>query len=246
MNKLYKKNELAFALIHIVIYVVGISMADSISVSLGTEKSVTAIATVLLSLWLFMWIKKEGLTEKYGLCKSVVAPVKMLFYLPLVIVISVNLIFGVKMNMSLLETALYIISMLCVGFIEEVIFRGFLFKAMAKDNIKSAVIVSSVTFGIGHIVNLVNGSGADTVSTLLQVVYAIAIGFLFTVIFYRTKSLISCVVTHSLVNSLSVFSDESTMTMGEEFFSAGILVVVPVLYTVYILKATGKASDNLK
>ena len=28
-----------------------------------------------------------------------------------------------------------------VGFIEEIIFRGFLFKMMAKDNVKSAVIV---------------------------------------------------------------------------------------------------------
>lgn len=236
MNRIYKKNELAFSLIHIAVYVVGISIADGVSVSLGVEKSVTAVATLVLSVWFFLWIKKEGLMEKYGLCKSEVSLKKMLFYLPLVIIVSVNLFYGVNMNLSPLETALYIISMLCVGFIEEVIFRGFLFKAMAKDNIKIAIVLSSVTFGIGHIVNLINGSGADTVSTLLQVMYAIAIGFLFTVIFYRTKSLIPCVVTHSLVNSLSVFSDESTLTLGEELFSAGVLVVVPVLYTVYIWK----------
>lgn len=236
MNKLYRKNELAFSLIHIVVYVVGISIADGVSASLGVEKSVTAVATVLLSLWLFLWIKKEGLTEKYGLCKSEISSGKMLFYLPLVIIVSVNLIFGVRMNMSPLETALYIISMLCVGFIEEVIFRGFLFKAMAKDNIKSAIVVSSVTFGVGHIVNLVNGSGAETLSTLLQVVYAVAIGFLFTVMFYRTKTLVPCIITHSLVNSLSVFSDESTLTLGKELLSAGILVAVPVLYTVYVWK----------
>lgn len=57
-----------------------------------------------------------------------------------------------------METALYVLSMLCVGFIEELIFRGFLFKAMAKDGIKSAIIVSSITFGLGHIINLVNGA----------------------------------------------------------------------------------------
>ena len=51
--------------------------------------------------------------------------------------------------------------MLCVGFWEEVIFRGLLFQAIAKDNIKSAVIISCVTFGIGHIINLFNGSGMD-------------------------------------------------------------------------------------
>ena len=49
--------------------------------------------------------------------------------------------------------------MLCVGFAEEVIFRGFLFRAMEKDNVKTAIIGSSVTFGLGHVLNLVNGSG---------------------------------------------------------------------------------------
>ena len=242
MKSLYKKNELMFALINIAVYVVGISLADSASISLGVEKSVTAAATVLLSAMLLLWIKKEGLMKKYGLCKSSVPPLKMLFYLPLVIIVSVNLFYGVKMNLSVTETVLYIISMLCVGFIEEIIFRGFLFKAMAKDNIKSAIIVSSVTFGMGHIVNLFNSSGADLFSTLLQIAYAIAIGFLFTVIFYRTESLISCIVTHSLVNSLSVFSDESALTAGRELFTAGVLVVVPLLYTVYLWRRTEEKS----
>lgn len=238
MKKLYKKNELIFALVHILIYVVGISLADSASVSLGTEKSVTAIATAILSLWLFLFIKKEGLTEKYGLCKSKVSPKKMLFYLPLLIVASVNLFFGIRMNMSPYETVLYIISMVFVGFIEEVIFRGFLFKAMAKDGIKSAAAVSGITFGMGHIVNLFNGSGADVKSTLLQIIYATAIGILFVVIFLRTGSLIPCIITHSLVNSLSVFSDESVVTSGGEIFSAAVLTVVPLAYSVYLRKKT--------
>ena len=64
----------------------------------------------------------------------------------------------------------HIILMLCVGFIEEVIFRGFLFKAIAKDNVKTAIIISSVTFGVGHLVNLVNGSGMELVANLFQIV----------------------------------------------------------------------------
>ena len=50
------------------------------------------------------------------------------------------------------------VSMLFVGVLEEVIFRGLLFLAMAKDSMKAAVIVSSVTFGMGHIVNLLSGA----------------------------------------------------------------------------------------
>ena len=136
------------------------------------------------------------------------------------------------MNLSLLETVLYIVSMLCVGFLEELIFRGFLFRAMCKDNVKSAIIVSSITFGIGHIVNLLNG--AELLSTLLQVCYAVAIGFLFTIIVYYGKSLIPCILCHSIVNSLSVFAVESDNLL--DIITAIVIIVVSLTYTLWIIK----------
>ena len=48
-------------------------------------------------------------------------------------------------------------------------FRGLLFTAIAKDNVKSAVVISSVTFGIGHIINLFNGSGMDLAGNMNMV-----------------------------------------------------------------------------
>ena len=103
--------------------------------------------------------------------------------------------------------------MLCVGFLEEVIFRGLLFKALAKDNIKSAVVISSVTFGIGHIINLFNGSGMDFVNNLCQIVFAIALGFLLVTIFYRGGSLLPCILVHSAINTLGTFASDAGLTM---------------------------------
>ncbi len=60
------------------------------------------------------------------------------------------------MNYSWFEMLCHICLMLCVGFIEEVIFRGLLFRAIAKDNVKTAIIISSITFGTGHLLNLIN------------------------------------------------------------------------------------------
>ena len=207
MKKLYNKNEVTFSIIWIILYVVLLSIADSVSESLGTEKLITAPLCILMTAFLFFWLKKNNLMEKYGLCKFEGSMKKYLFFFPLVILCSTNLWNGVTMNLSLLGTVLYIVSMLCVGFLEELIFRGFLFRAMCKDNVKSAIIVSSITFGIGHIVNLLNG--AELLSTLLQVCYAVAIGFLFTIIVYYGKSLIPCILCHGIVNSLSVFAVES-------------------------------------
>ena len=145
--------------------------------------------------------------------------------------------------MSVLETMLYILSMLGVGFLEEVIFRGFLFKAMCKDNVTSAIVVSSITFGFGHIVNLLNGR--DIPETLLQICYATAVGFLFTIIFYKGKGLWPCIVTHGVFNSLSVFANKEAATVSKDIAVSVFLCIVLVVYSIYILKKTGqKDIDN--
>ena len=236
MTKFYKKNGLLFAILWIVIYVVGLSIADNISVSIGIEKSITVFVCLVMTVVICNWIKKNDLLEVYGLCKCEIEAKKLLYYVPLIIMASVNLWFGVAFHLSLLETALYILSMLMVGFLEEIIFRGFLFVEMCKDNVKTAMIVSSITFGIGHIANLFNGSGADLFSNILQVIYAIAGGFLFTVLFYKTRSLWACIITHSVLNALSVFANESAMTQTREIVSAGMLTIISVTYAIYILK----------
>ena len=166
MTNLYKKSEIWFAVTLIIAYVVGTSIADGLSDTVGVTKSVTFAFHAVLSAVIFIWIKRNGLLKKYGLWKSSVELRRYLYFIPLVVLSSVNLWFGVRLNLPLGETLLYVGSMIFVGFLEEIIFRGFLFRAMAKDGVRSAVIVSSITFGVGHIVNLFNGSGAGLIENL--------------------------------------------------------------------------------
>ena len=211
-----------------------ISISDNLSMMIGIEKVVTLPILIILSIVLFFFVRKNKLYNKYGLCKSNVNHSKMLFYIPLVILITANLWYGVALNFTYLETIFYILSMFCVGFLEEMIFRGFLFKAMEQNGVKSAIIVSSVTFGIGHIVNLINGSGANIISNLLQVVYAIAIGFTFVMIFYKTNSLLPCIITHCIFNSLSAFSNEAIMLPQNEIISGILITIIAGVYALYI------------
>lgn len=234
MTKLYRKNELTFSILWIVLYVVLFSVADDISRDIGTLKIVTAPLGVVMTAVLAGWIAKSGLRDKYGLCLPKASGKQMLFYLPLVVIASASLWFGCGMRVSATEAALRVISMLCVGFIEEIIFRGFLFKAMCKTNVKRAVIISSVTFGIGHIVNLL--SGAEVFSTLMQIVYAVALGFLFTIVFMRSGSLIPCIATHSAINSLSTFAREQTNAQLVVITVA--LTAISLLYAAWILRKT--------
>ena len=234
LQKIYAKSELQFSLIWIAIYVVLLSSADNLSEWIGISKIVTAPLCIVLTVFMYLWICKNDLSQKYGLCRFKGHAKQYLYFIPLMLLCSTNLWWGVKLNYTVPETVLYIISMLCVGFLEEVIFRGFLFKAMCKDNVKYAVIVSSITFGIGHIVNLFNGK--DIPETLTQVCYAAAIGFLFTIIFYKGKSLWPCIITHSVVNSLSVFANEDKISVFGSIMSCVFLCLVPICYATYILK----------
>lgn len=234
LRRLYNKSEIWFAVIWIIAYVVLASSGDNLSLKWGLPKIVTPPILVILSAVLFLFVKNNGLAEKYGLCKPKIPSSKMLFYFPLIVLLTANLWYGARLNQSPLETLLYILSMFCVGFLEEMIFRGFLFNAMAEDDVKSAIIVSSVTFGIGHIVNLVNGSGVQLLSNILQVIYAIAIGFAFVMIYYKTKSLVPCILTHSVFNGLSAFANEAVMTPQREIISGVLLAVIAGGYAFYI------------
>ena len=241
MKKIYEKSELRFAIIWIVVYCVLQSLANSINEEIGVEYSASAVLCVIQAVILFLFIWKNGLSERYGLCKSSVPARKLLYYVPLIILATVNLWNGVSLNnYSFAGTVCRVVCMLCVGFVEEVIFRGFLFKAMAKNNLKSAVIVSSVTFGIGHLVNLFNGSGMELADNILQIIFAVAVGFLFVTIFYRSKSLLPCIITHSAINSLSTFANKAGFTVEKQMIHVLVMIVLTVAYTLILTKTLPK------
>lgn len=243
MKKLYEKNELTFAIVWIVVYCVLQSLANPLNKAIGVAYAASAAFCVLQTVTLFAFIRKNNLQKRYGLCKSPVPASRFLYYGPLVILASGNLWNGVTLNYSPAETALRAVCMLCVGFLEEVIFRGLLFKAIAKDNIKSASVISSVTFGIGHIINLFNGSGMDLVDNLCQIVFAIAVGFLLVTIFYRGGSLLPCILVHSAINTLGTFANDTSLTTETHLRHLTVLIAVTVVYTLILTRTLPKAQQ---
>ncbi|MCC8078874.1 MAG: CPBP family intramembrane metalloprotease [Oscillospiraceae bacterium] len=236
MKKLYEKNELTFAIICIAVYCVLQSLANSLNEKIGIEYAVSAVFCALQAVILFVFIHKNNLLKRYGLCKTVVPARKFLYYIPLIILATGNLWSGGDVNYSPFGTVCRVAGMLCVGFVEEVIFRGFLFKAMAMNNIKSAIVVSSVTFGIGHLINLFNGSGMDLVGNLCQICFAVAVGVLLVTIFYRGGSLLPCIFTHSAINTLGTFTNDAGFTAEKQVIHCLIMIAIAVAYTLVLTK----------
>ena len=227
MNKMFEKHETLFCMLFIIIYIV----VNSVCVqNFGYTSSASFIVNTILSVCLIVIVLSLKKSAYYGFTK-VRNLKKYLYFIPLAVIISVNLWSGFNINHSASQIIFHILTMINIGFIEELIFRGFLFRMMAKNDVKSAIIVSALTFGIGHIVNLLNG--AALIPTLMQICYATATGYLFVIIFYKSKSLIPCIITHSLVNSLSIFNVENSISL---YVSSTFLIIVPIIYSIYINK----------
>ena len=227
MSKMFNKYETPFCILLIVFYIVVNSLCLQF---FGIDDFRSVIVNTLFSYGLLMIISKLDKEEYYGLV-GVKDIKKYLYFIPLGLILTVYLWNGFNITGTWKEMVFYVLKMLNIGFIEEIIFRGFLFKMMEKDNLRNAIIVSSITFGVGHIINLF--MGAELISTLLQIAYATSIGYLFVTIFYKSKSLIPCIITHSLMNALSVFNIENTKMM---YISGIFLIIVPLIYAFYIKK----------
>ena len=224
MKKLYERNELTFALVWIAIYVVGTSLAEALSETIGVCKLISAAFHVALTLGLFLWVRHNGLAEKYGLFLPRYRLSRAWFFIPLALVCLYKVVFSPALRFSATESVLFVISMLCVGFLEELIFRGFLFRAIEKENLTRAMIISSVTFGIGHIVNLFNGQ--DFAETISQIIFAVFVGFALVILFHKGKSLVPCIVFHGVFNALSVVANDDVLNnaLGGPVLTAVIMI----------------------
>lgn len=226
MEKLFKKHETIFTIGLIVIYIV---VNSYLKQNFGYTSIQSVIVNTIMSILIIVLIIAIRRVKFYGITKAE-NPKKFLYFIPLIIISLFNLRNGIHINNSSSEVVFHILTMINIGFLEEMIFRGFLFKMMEKDNVKSAIIVSSVTFGIGHIFNLL--SGADLIPTVLQVCAAIAIGYMLVMVFYKSNSVIPCIIFHGVFNSLSIFSAGNSTIL-----SIIILMVAGLSYGIYINKS---------
>ena len=228
MMKLYQKSELSFAIACIVGYVL---ITGNLR-TLGDDSPAMAIGLLAIACVLFLFVQRNGLLATYGLDRWANNSRQMLYFVPLWIVSSGNLWGGCSPCYQGLGLVCSIVSFALVGFVEELIFRGFLFKAMLRDgNVKTAIAISSVTFGMGHIVNLLTGHAI--VETLVQIVFAVAIGFIFTMVYYKCGSLLPLILAHSIIDVFSVFAVDNVVA---NVLYVGVTLMTAVTYCWYLLR----------
>lgn len=238
LDRLYRRSEGAFIGVWIATYVIVASYAGELSRALGVEMSVTALALWPLTLLLWAWMRHAGMQDRYGLRAPLVPAARMLFYLPAFVIAAKKLLFGVVPMGSAVSCAAWVAGMAGVGLMEELLFRGLLFQGLLEEGRTKAIAISSITFGMGHIVNLVNGNSQDPTETLCQIAFAVAAGFMLVMMLLKCGSIWPCVAFHIANNGLSAFANtaaELTFFGSQAIAMLGTVGVSLAIATLYIL-----------
>lgn len=108
---------------------------------------------------------------------------------------------------------------------EEILFRGLFFKKMLKYGLSAtkSIFISSFLFGFSHI-------------NLWQCITAVLIGSIIGMIYYKTKSLFFCILSHSLNNILTIiFSSLCKISNISSLWSSVFFTFIGLCLTLYLL-----------
>ena len=186
MKKMYEKSEITFAILWIVIYAVGMGTLQN---NFGLDSLWHMLGLIVISAAIFLFVKKNGLMEVYGLAGWAKNSRAMLWFIPLWLLSCMNLLSGFQPDYPV---------------------PGLFYAAVS---------------------NLFTGH--ELIATLIQVVFAVAMGFVFTLVFYKSGSLLPGILAHSFIDVTSVLaSDEGSQSMN--LIVHIVVIVVSVAYSLYL------------
>ena len=236
MRKLYEKKEVLFAVLWIVLYCV---ILGTIRGNFGDGSIYMLLALTVFTAGIAAFVKVNHLEEKYGLAGWPKDMKRYLFFIPVWILATGNIWDGFALSYQGVSLVYAVLSMVLVGFIEEMIFRGFLFRAMlGNDKTAVAITVSAVTFGIGHIVNLFTGQASF--ETMMQIIFAVSWGFILTMVCYKGGSIIPCIIAHSMIDALSLFGADNELV---DWIYIGTTIVVAIVYCIYLSRVPSEKAE---
>ena len=140
MRKLYEKKEILFAVLWIVAYCV---VLGTLRGDFGDDSIWMLLALIAFSAGIAAFVKVNHLEEKYGLAGWPKDMKKYLYFIPMWILATGNIWGGFAPSCRGTALIFSVSSMILVGYVEEMIFRGFLFRAMLAGNTPAAAIIVS-------------------------------------------------------------------------------------------------------
>ncbi|WP_042351300.1 CPBP family intramembrane glutamic endopeptidase [Bacillus massiliigorillae] len=148
---------------------------------------------------------------------------------PLVLVLLIILIGNKGLDVSSIShlVSMLIMQILVVGLIEETFFRGFMLRMLMSIGVRKAVVISSFLFGITHALQLMSGQSVE--DTILQILYAILVGFVLSLLIVHRQSIMITIAFHGLNNFLNFMGQQE----GTKVY-AYLIIIVLFIYSIYL------------
>ncbi len=132
---------------------------------------------------------------------------------------------------NMVQLLILIIAMLFVSIAEELMFRGIVLQAFLEKRGKvKVVLLSSVLFGLLHIVNIIGGGTVEDV--FMQIVTASFVGILFACIALEIKNIVPLIIYHWLWNSALLSSKYLQISGG---YLIQVLAVMQAVFSIIVL-----------
>lgn len=216
------------AILEIIVIAVYLMAGTIASVAQLSNQALTGIANSALSVLVIGalgWWRAVGFTRPAH-------PRHLLFFLPLLLPVLINLAVGLSVPGLLLFMELLALALL-IGFAEEAIFRGLMLNALKARGLWQAAMITSLLFGLSHSLNLL--SGKSFVDILIQVSYALAVGFAFAAVVLKEGILWPLVIAHALIDFTS-FIGKDTLPAFWNAIAGVVLTFLFMSYGLFLMR----------
>ncbi|WP_151734935.1 CPBP family intramembrane glutamic endopeptidase ['Paenibacillus yunnanensis' Narsing Rao et al. 2020] len=166
---------------------------------------------------------------------------KALYYLPLLVIALVQPVMGgFDPKLTAAKILLVLVFSALVGYTEEAVFRGIMREKLRSRGAGFFIVFSSLFFGVLHMANAL--SGKDALSTSLQIVNALLIGFILALLLELTGRIVPLILFHFLFDALAQMTNPAIES--HEVLVVSVLNVIYLAYGLYLIYALrrGKAT----
>jgi membrane protease YdiL (CAAX protease family) len=168
------------------------------------------VVIVLVGIWLFGYLDKLGF-KKTNILKGLQYTAFVLIGSLCSLILSIIYVRQYELYVpGIYRIVSIIFHMLGVGFFEEILCRGILLNTMIykfskkKKGVYYAIIISSVLYGLAHLINLINRPYILN-GIISQVVYTTIVGMVYSSVYIKYKNIWSIIIIHTLFNLISIF-----------------------------------------
>ena len=219
MSSTLKRNVVLTVILFIVYLGQNILRNVFVNMLVINELIVTLITVMFFGVSAILLVRKDNYFKVRCTSKMCIT------YIAIVtLILSIINLFPFNLSIGITTISVFV-TMFFVGLMEELIFRGCVYKICTeKCGEQKAVILSSVLFGFIHVINVLND---DILMVVLQMVYATCIGIIFAMVIYKKHGIILSILAHAIIDITANLG--ATETIYKEIIFTIICVVFAII-----------------